>query len=147
MQIDNQFSFENIIKKNIKIIRTIFVIVNVFILLSAVKTYISYQNLVEEIRLANIQTKKISDEYDFFNNFYNYYLNSDYSSYFKAHENEILFDNEYIVNIKKRQLTWNIENQKSKRNMSEDFFLSKKPQTPSEKRNVFLKERFLHLFR
>ena len=80
----------------IKVFWWIFAIV---VMLIAVKTYVNYSAIVEEIENVNSNISAVEQEIAYAENFYSKYLDSEYSMYFLSHKNNILFDWEYIIKI------------------------------------------------
>jgi hypothetical protein len=58
----------------------------------AARTYINYNTIIEAINNVNNNINTVEDEIAYSNNFLKYYLDSEYSDYFLAHKNNILFN-------------------------------------------------------
>ena len=80
----------------IKVFWWIFAIV---VMLIAVKTYVNYSEIVNEIDNVNKNINAVEQEIAYAEKFYSKYLDSDYSMYFLSHKNNVLFDGEYIIKI------------------------------------------------
>ena len=80
----------------IKVFWWIFAIV---VMLVAVKTYVNYSEIVNEIDNVNKNINAVEQEIAYAEKFYSKYLDSDYSMYFLSHKNNVLFDGEYIIKI------------------------------------------------
>lgn len=144
MNFNKWFDFTFFIKNNIRLMRYIFLVINVFFMLGAVKIYINYQNVIEEINKANLTTKEISDNYSFFQNYLHDYLNSEYSVYFKSHENEMLFEREYMVNLVSPFQAKAVTEQAQTKTVSNDIFdnIHDKDKTSKQKRSEYLNLKF-----
>ena len=73
--------------------------VAIVVMLIAVKTYVNYSAIVDEIKKVNNNISNKEQEIAYAENFYSKYLDSEYSMYFLSHKNNILFDGEYIIKI------------------------------------------------
>lgn len=80
----------------IKVFWWIFAII---IMLVAVKTYVNYSEIVNEIDSVNKNINAVEQEIAYAEKFYSKYLDSEYSMYFLSHKNNVLFDWEYIIKI------------------------------------------------
>ncbi len=80
----------------IKVFWWIFAII---VMLIAVKTYVNYSEIVNEIDSVNKNINAVEQEIAYAEKFYSKYLDSDYSMYFLSHKNNVLFDWEYIIKI------------------------------------------------
>lgn len=69
------------------------------VMLVAVKTYVNYSEIVNEIDNVNKNINAVEQEIAYAEKFYSKYLDSDYSMYFLSHKNNVLFDGEYIIKI------------------------------------------------
>jgi ASC-1-like (ASCH) protein len=61
-------------------------------MLIAVKTYVNYSAIIDEIENVNNNINSVEQEIAYAENFYSKYLDSEYSMYFLSHKNNILFD-------------------------------------------------------
>ena len=68
-------------------------------MLIAIKTYVNYSTIVDEIENVNNNINAVEQEIAYAEKFYSKYLDSEYSMYFLSHKNNILFDLEYIIKI------------------------------------------------
>jgi len=66
----------------------------------ALRTYLNYWNVVEEINKVDARTASIQNEMDYAQNFQKKYLASDYGYLFLAHDNSMIFDGEEIILFK-----------------------------------------------
>jgi len=80
-------------------IKVFWIVVAIVVMLFAIKTYINYSMITEEIEKVNSDIDLLQQEIAYSEKFYSKYLDSDYSNYFLSHKNNILFDGEYIVMI------------------------------------------------
>lgn len=80
-------------------IKVIWWIIAVWAMIIAVQTYVNYSTIVDEEKKVNQDIKALEQEIAYSQNFYIRYLDSDYSSYFLAHKNNILFDWEYVLKL------------------------------------------------
>ena len=71
----------------------------IIVMLIAIKTYINYSAIIDEIKKVNDNINNKEQEIAYAENFYTKYLDSEYSMYFLSHKNNILFDGEYIIKI------------------------------------------------
>ena len=114
----------------IKVIWWIFAII---IMLLAIKTYVNYSTITDEIGKVNNDINATKQEIAFAEKFYSKYLDSEYSMYFLSHKNNILFDGEYIIKIsttpKEDENNHNENNEKSHR------------ETPQESRKRFIQSK------
>lgn len=108
-----------------------------FLVIIAVKTYINFITIKNTIQSTNIEIRKTEEKIAFTENFLLNYLDSEYSSYFLAHENNNLFDWEYIIQLKSEQ----------KQEIPEDIPVKsdKLIQTPQESWQKYLKEKFSNI--
>ena len=114
----------------IKIIWWVFAIV---VMLIAIKTYVNYSTIVDEIKNVNNNINAVEQEIAYAENFYSKYLDSEYSMYFLSHKNNILFDWEYIIKISTTPKE--VENQNNE-NKEKDHH-----ETPQESRQRFIKSK------
>ncbi len=73
------------------------VILDVFAMIIAIRTYVNYVSIETAIEDATIQKQIKTDELAFTQNFLVNYEKSEYAKYFLEHENNMLLSNEYIV--------------------------------------------------
>lgn len=114
----------------IKVFWWIFAIV---VMLVAVKTYVNYSEIVNEIDNVNKNINAVEQEIAYAEKFYSKYLDSDYSMYFLSHKNNVLFDGEYIIKIsttpKESENENHNDNEKNQR------------ETPQESRKRFIQSK------
>ena len=114
----------------IKVFWWLFAIV---VMLVAVKTYVNYSAIIDEIENVNSNINAVEQEIAYAEKFYSKYLDSEYSMYFLSHKNNILFDWEYIIKIsttpKEDENNYNENNEKSHR------------ETPQESRKRFIQSK------
>lgn len=114
----------------IKVFWWIFAII---VMLIAVKTYVNYSAIVDEIENVNNNINAVEQEIAYAENFYSKYLDSEYSMYFLSHKNNILFDGEYIIKISTTpKETNNQDNENKEKDQHE---------TPQESRHRFVKSK------
>lgn len=84
-----------------------------FFMLFAIRSYLNNIAILDAIDWVEQEKISKTDEINFTQNFLLKYLWSDYADYFLAHENSILYKNEYILrldmNIHKEDLSWSID--------------------------------------
>ncbi len=80
-------------------IKTIWIILVLFFMIIAIKTYMNYSLIIQEITKVNSDIENINLEITYSKNFYEKYLDSDYAPYFLAHKNNTLFYNESIIRL------------------------------------------------
>lgn len=96
----------------------------IFLMIFAIRSYLNNIAILDAIDWVENEKLAKTDEINFTQNFLIKYLWSDYADYFLAHENSILYKNEYILrldmNIQQKDLTWNINtwNQITWKNMN-----------------------------
>ena len=66
----------------------------------AIRTYVNYLNVVEEINKVDARTASVQNEMDYAQNFQTKYLASDYGYLFLAHDNSMICDGEEIILFK-----------------------------------------------
>ena len=66
----------------------------------AIRTYVNYLNVVEEINKVDARTVSVQNEMDYAQNFQKKYLASDYGYLFLAHDNSMIFNLEEIILFK-----------------------------------------------
>ena len=71
----------------------------------AIRTYVNYLNVVEEINKVDSRTANVKEEMDYAQNFQKKYLASDYGYLFLAHDNSMIFDGEEIILFKSSEDT------------------------------------------
>jgi len=86
-------------------------ILDIFAMIIAIKTYVNYVSIETAIEDATIEQQVKTDELNFTQNFLVNYEKSDYAKYFLEHENNMLLDNEYIIKFedmyqKQQANTW-----------------------------------------
>lgn len=114
----------------IKVFWWIFAII---VMLIAIKTYVNYSAIVDEIENVNNNIKAIEQETAYAEKFYLKYADSEYYMYFLSHKNNILFDWEYIIKISTTPKE--VENQNNE-NEEKDH-----QETPQESRQRFIKSK------
>ena len=114
----------------IKVFWWIFAIV---VMLVAVKTYVNYSEIVNEIDNVNKNINAVEQEIAYAEKFYSKYLDSDYSMYFLSHKNNVLFDGEYIIKIS----TTSKESENENHNDNE----KNHRETPQESRKRFIQSK------
>lgn len=115
----------------IKVFWWIFAIV---VMLLAVKTYVNYSTITDEIEKVNNEINATKQEIAFAEKFYSKYLDSEYAMYFLSHKNNILFDGEYIIKI---STTPNeIDENNTDRKVGTEIH-----ETPQESRSRFIKSK------
>ena len=72
-------------------------ILDIFAMIVAIKTYVNYVSIETAIEDATIEQQSQTDQLNFTQNFLVNYEKSDYAKYFLEHENNMLLDNEYII--------------------------------------------------
>lgn len=72
-------------------------ILDIFAMIVAIRTYVNYVSIETAIEDATIQQLIKTDELAFTQNFLVNYEKSEYAKYFLEHENNMLLGNEYIV--------------------------------------------------
>ncbi|MFA7298400.1 MAG: hypothetical protein WC010_02020 [Candidatus Absconditabacterales bacterium] len=72
-------------------------ILDIFAMIIAIKTYVNYVSIETAIADAVIEQQTRTDELNFTQNFLVNYEKSDYARYFLEHENNMLLKNEYII--------------------------------------------------
>lgn len=83
-------------------IKIFWIVIAIVVMLFAIKTYINYSMITEEIEKVNSDIGSLQQEIAYSEKFYSKYLDSDYSNYFLSHKNNILFDGEYIIMISEK---------------------------------------------
>lgn len=86
-------------------------VLDIFAMIVAIKTYVNYVSIETAIEDATIQQQTQTDELAFTQNFLINYEKSDYAKYFLEHENNMLLENEYIIKFeemyqKQQTNTW-----------------------------------------
>lgn len=72
-------------------------VLDVFAMILAIRTYVNYVSIETAIESANLEQVVKTDELAFTQNFLVNYEKSDYAKYFLEHENNMLLDNEHII--------------------------------------------------
>ena len=72
-------------------------VLDVFAMIIAIRTYVNYISIETAIADATAQQQIKTDELAFTQNFLVNYEKSEYAKYFLEHENNMLLDNEYII--------------------------------------------------
>ncbi len=88
-------------------------ILDIFAMMFAIKTYVNYISIETAIENATIDQQNQTDELAFTQNFLVNYEKSEYAKYFLEHENNMLLNDEYIIKFEamsqKQQVdTWSI---------------------------------------
>lgn len=73
------------------------VVLDLFAMIIAIRTYVNYISIETAIEEANIQQQMKTDELAFTQNFLVNYEKSEYAKYFLEHENNMLLADEYII--------------------------------------------------
>jgi len=124
---------QKIITKHWNKIKVFWWIIAIVVMLIAVKTYVNYSEIIDEIKKVNNSINNTKQEIAYSENFYSKYLDSEYSMYFLSHKNNILFDWEYIIKISTTQKE--IENNDNKDEKKDHH------ETPQESRQRFIKSK------
>lgn len=72
-------------------------ILDLFAMIVAIKTYVNYISIETAIQDATIEQQRKTDELAFTQNFLVNYEKSEYAKYFLEHENNMLLNDEYII--------------------------------------------------
>ncbi|MEI6773389.1 MAG: hypothetical protein WCL18_00725 [bacterium] len=72
-------------------------ILDVFAMIIAIKTYVNYISIEVAIESATLEQQIRTDELAFTQNFLVNYEKSEYAKYFLEHENNMLLGDEYII--------------------------------------------------
>ena len=88
-------------------------ILDIFAMMFAIKTYVNYISIETAIENATVDQQNQTDELAFTQNFLVNYEKSEYAKYFLEHENNMLLNDEYIIKFEamsqKQQVdTWSI---------------------------------------
>jgi len=94
----------------------LWIVIAIVVMLFAIKTYINYSMIKEEIEKVNSDINLVQQEIAYSEKFYSKYLDSDYSNYFLSHKNNILFDWEYIIMITEKEEDNNSDSEYIKKN-------------------------------
>lgn len=113
-------------------IKIIWIIWAVLAMIFAARTYINYNTIIEAINNVNNNINTVEDEIAYSNNFLKYYLDSEYSDYFLAHKNNILFNWEFIIKFQAPSEEKIREQENKDKNII---------QTPQESRQHFIKSK------
>lgn len=92
-------------------IKIFWIVIAIVVMLFAIKTYINYSMIKEEIEKVNSDIDLVQQEIAYSEKFYSKYLDSDYSNYFLSHKNNILFDWEYIIMISEKEKNTNVDDE------------------------------------
>lgn len=103
----------------------------IIVMLIAVKTYVNYSAIIDEIENVNNNINAVEQEIAYAEKFYSKYLDSDYSMYFLSHKNNVLFDWEYIIKISTIPKETESQNNENKEKNNKE--------TPQESRQRFIK--------
>lgn len=77
----------------------IWLIITILVMILAIKTYVNYNVIEEEIDKVNSNIESINQEIAYSEKFYKNYLDSDYANYFLAHKNNSIFYWEMIIRL------------------------------------------------
>ena len=121
-----------IIWKHWNTIKIISTLLTILAMIVAARTYITYNSIIEAINNVNHNIRAVEHEIAYSNNFLKYYLDSEYSDYFLAHKNNILFNWEFIIKFQAP-----LENEKEEKNIENKNII----QTPQESRQHFIKSK------
>ena len=125
---------QKIVTKHWNKIKVFWWIFAIIVMLIAVKTYVNYSAIIDEIENVNNNKNAVEQEIAYAEKFYSKYLDSEYSMYFLSHKNNILFDWEYIIKISTTpKETENQDNTNEEKDHHE---------TPQESRHRFIKSKF-----
>ena len=72
-------------------------ILDIFAMMFAIKTYVNYISIETAIENATVDQQNQTDELAFTQNFLVNYEKSEYAKYFLEHENNMLLSDEYII--------------------------------------------------
>lgn len=72
-------------------------ILDIFAMILAIKTYVNYVSIETAIADATMEQQVRTDELEFTQNFLVNYEKSEYAKYFLEHENNMLLGDEYII--------------------------------------------------
>jgi len=72
-------------------------VLDIFAMIVAIRTYVNYVSIETAIEDATLQQQQKTDELNFTQNFLVNYEKSDYAKYFLEHENNMLLSDEYII--------------------------------------------------
>ena len=86
-------------KENITIIKYGLIVLNILIMISAIRAIVNHQNITDSISDVKLEVIDTQQHTDYINNFLAPYLKSDYAPYFFAHENNQIFPWEKIISI------------------------------------------------
>lgn len=92
-------------------IKIFWIVIAIVVMLFAIKTYINYSMIKEEIEKVNSDIDLVQQEIAYSEKFYSKYLDSDYSNYFLSHKNNILFDWEYIIMISEKEENTSVDDE------------------------------------
>lgn len=126
-------------KENITLIKYGLIVLNILIMISAIRAIVTHQNITDSISTVKLSVKDTQEHTDYINNFLAPYLKSDYAPYFFAHENNQIFPWEKIVSIIKISSEEPVDITGIR---EEEWWLPSitiLPTSPSEGRNKYLK--------
>ena len=86
-------------KENITLIKYGLIVLNILIMISAIRAVVNHQNITDSISNVKGEVVDTQQHTDYINNFLAPYLKSDYAPYFFAHENNQIFPGEKIISI------------------------------------------------
>lgn len=108
-----------------------------FLLIIAVRTYINFTTIQNTISSTEYEILQTEDKIAFTENFLLKYLDSEYASYFLAHENNNLFAWEYIIQLKEQSTQAAVQQTQISTDQNDNRI-----QTPQESWQYYLKEKF-----
>lgn len=88
-----------LIKEHITSFKYGLLILNIILMIIAVKALVNHQTIIDSIDDVNDTISHTQQHTDYINNFLLPYLKSDYAPYFAAHENNRLFPGDRIIKI------------------------------------------------
>lgn len=103
------------------------ILTNFLLMIVAIKVFINYATITENIEEVEQQQQRVEDQIAFVENFQLKYLDSDHAQYFLYHENTLLFPGEKIVAFEKKIPEIPIESQENSIKLS-----------PAQSRNKYL---------
>lgn len=114
------------------------IIVNIFIILIAVRMYINYTAIEDAIQDTIIQSEQKTLELAFSENFLLNYEKSEYAQYFLQHENNILRRGEFIIKFEQMPEKAQTGTQQVISTYDQKEYIK----TPQQSRNRFIAEKF-----
>ena len=121
-----------IITKHGNKIKIFWTLLTILAMIVAARTYINYNTITEAIDKVKHDIHSVEDEIAYSNNFLKYYLDSEYSEYFWAHKNNVLFDWEFIIKFQAPS-----EKETNQKNNENKNII----QSPQESRQHFIKSK------